>query len=629
MTPIPSLSQTATSPAQRLSKTKRSPAPGPSGDLDQGALPALFVGRRRWLLTALAGMGIGQAALSVLTAFLTPQLLLGQGNALIVSAVLVLAGLLVGAARIGERVVSEDLGQDYVREVRKLLVASALAPSRSLNLGSTIARTTNDLTAVKNWVALGISPIVVGVPLIAGIVVAMFLLTPPLALVVALTLAGFAALMLALSRPLLERAQGLRRIRGRMAGHIADTVTAGEAIRISGGVNREVDRVDRISGKVVAAAHERAKVSGVMRGSAASATAILAVLVAVVGARVGSTGADITTAVFIAGMLAAPVTDLGRVGEYRQNRNAARRVLSPVLANARAHQQQEHRQRRQQERMQHRHDPVGLARGSVHVADLIDRNGTIPELIAAPGSRVLLAGDSATRVRRALRELTGDRFDLDAWVVIAGRHITSLPARTRRELVGFAARNTPIERATISRVVRYRTKADDDEVAELLDRVGLRTRIDQLPDSERTTLRRGGEPLTIPERAQLKLAHALAGNPPLLVLDHIDDQLDRRGRERLAAVLTDYPGCVILRSSNPEAILSSYDVWNVDELAPSLVIALNVQDIGVRGVRRTTHVVGSGTAPYGPPVRRSVLDHDALRADASARDGQPDDEDDE
>ncbi|TFI15863.1 ABC transporter ATP-binding protein, partial [Micrococcus endophyticus] len=72
-------------------------------------------------------------------------------------------------------------------------------------------------------------------------------------------------------------------------------------------------------------------VSGTMRGSAASITTVLGVLVAITGSAAGSTGAAITTAVFIAGMLGAPVTELGRVGEYRQNYNAACRVLRPII----------------------------------------------------------------------------------------------------------------------------------------------------------------------------------------------------------------------------------------------------------------------------------------------------------
>lgn len=591
-------------------------------------MPALLVGRRRGLLVALAGMGFAQAALSVLTAFLTPQLLRG-GSPLGLSALLIAAGLGVGAIRIGERVVSEELGQDFVRETRRLLVASALVPERSLNLGSTIARTTNDLSAVKNWVSLGISPIVVGVPLILGVVVAMFVLTPPFALVIVAVLALVAAIMFVLSGPLFRRARGLRKVRGRMAGYIADTVTAGEAIRVSGGVHREVKRVDKLSARVMEAARARAVISGAMRGSAASTTALLSVLVAVVGGSIGSSMADITTAVFISGMLAAPITDLGRVGEYRQNYNAARRVIDPVLHNARRHAAQERRLTREQARLEHHDNPVGMARDAVHIADLVDREGPIPELVAAPGARVLLVGESTKRTGRVLRDLVADHYDPEAWVSVAGRLVNALPARKRRDLVGVASRNVPIERGTVERVVRYRVPDSTEPASALLAKVGLTDAIAALPEGERTTLRRGGEPLTTDQRARLKLARAIAGDPPLLVLDHLDDQLAPAGRQMLRALLAEYAGCVILRSSDPEAILDSYDVWNVDELAPTTVIALPAHELAMRGPRSSTHVSGSGATPFGPPVRRSAVDRAAAHAEPERAERPDDDDEDE
>lgn len=598
-----------------MSRFTTGPVQGRSAAQAAGALPPVLAGRRRWFLIALVGLGLLQAALSVVIAFLTPQLFAGNASVGL-SLLLVAAGLAVGGARIGERVLSEDLGQDYVREVRRLLVTSALAPARSTNIGTTVARTTNDLTAVKNWVSLGISPIVTGVPLIAGVLIAMLLLTPALAVVVAVTLGALAVLLVVLSPPLYRRARRLRRVRGAMAGQIADTVIAGQSIRVSGGIDREVDRIDKLSGKVAREAHSRAEVSGAMRGAAASATAILAVVVAVAGVQFDIPATQITTAVFIAGLLATPVADLGRVGEYRQGMRAAHTVLAPVIARARAHQELERRRRRERRRTRYRGHPAGLARNAVHVADLVDRNGRLPDLVAAPGSRVLLVGSSAARVEAVLAHLTGDRADGDRWVVVDGRHVGSLPATERRRLVGFASRVVPIERGTVSRVVRYRVPDTETPVEDLLDRVGLRDRVAELPDGVKTTLRRGGDPLGVGDQARLRLARAIADDPPLVVLDHLDEQLDPTGRALLRDILADYPGCVILRSNNPTAVLDCYDVWNVDETEPRQVIAVPVRDIPTRGPRATTYAPGHSAHPFGPPVARSVVDAAARREES-------------
>lgn len=589
------------------------------------ALPPLFTGERRRLFAALVALGLVQAGLSVYTAYLTPTLLTGSASALLTLS-LVGAGAGLGAARIGERVVSEDLGQDYVREVRGLILTSALSPARSASLGVTIARTTNDLTAVKNWVSLGMAPIVSGVPLVVGVVVAMLLLTPVLAGVVVVTLLVFAGAMVVLAGPLRRRARNLRKVRGSMAGQITDTVTAAAAIRVSGGIDREIERIDKLSAKVSAAAHERALVSGAMRGAAASATAVMAVFIAVAGAWWQTGIPEVTTAVFIAGMLAAPVSDLGRVGEYRQNMLAARAVLTPVIAEAHALRARERRRRRALRRNRHRGHPAGLARGAVHVADLVDREGRLPELVAAPGARVLLAGRSAKRIAAVMSYLTGDRPGHDGWVLVDGRHLGDLPAAERRRLVGFASRTVPIERGTVARIVRYRRPDTDVPVSELLERVGLTETVAALPEGASTTLRRGGEPLDVPDQARLRLARALTEDPPLLLLDHVDEQLDTAGRAVLRQVLADYPGCVILRSSDPTAVLDCYDVWNVDETTPSLVIAMPARDLRRRGARATSYIPGLTGDPFGPPVRRSCLDVEAMHSDARAREQMDDDD---
>lgn len=574
-----------------------------------GALPPVLSGRRRLLLGLLVGVGLAQAALTILTALVTPRLLSGITAdvpvALVVGLLVVALG--IGLGRVGERILAEDLGQEYVGEVRRLLVASALAPARSANLGITIARTTNDLSALKNWVSLGIAPMAVGVPMIMGICLALLVIMPIMAALVIVVLAVFAAMVLMLAGPALQRARQLRKVRGRMAAHIADTVSAGASIRVAGGLSRELKQIDKLSSMVSQAARERAVVSGVIRGSSASITAVLGVLVVLVGVWSGSSPSAVTAAILVAGMLATPVNDLGRVTEYRQNAQAAAMVLQPVIATARRHRADERRRSRERRRLAHRQDHPGLGRGAVHVAGLSDRHGTIPGLVAAPGARVLVVGDVASRLDLVMGHLSGDLQDALAWVEVAGRQLNDLPAGDRRGLVGVASRGTPVERGTVARVVRYRVPHSTTSPGEHMARVGLDGVVAKLPDGERTMLRRGGEPLTPDQRARLKLARAIADDPPLLVLDKLDDQLDPRGRVMLRQVLDQYPGCVVLRSSDPTTLMDTYDVWNIDDLADTVVIARPVS-AARRMPRASTVTPGSDTPVLGHPPRRSATD---------------------
>jgi len=100
-------------------------------------------------------------------------------------------------------------------------------------------------------------------------------------------------------------------------------------------------------------------------------------------------------------------------------------------------------------------------------------------------------------------------------------------------------------------------------VGQVLTRVGLDEKVATLPRGEHAQLRQGGEPLTTPDRALLLLARALYGDPPLLVLDHLDDELGEAGRARLRDLLASYPGIVLLASDTPEVVMAPTRRWVV------------------------------------------------------------------
>jgi ABC-type multidrug transport system fused ATPase/permease subunit len=171
------------------------------------ALPKLLVGQRRKLMALLVGTGLGMAALSGASAFLMAYLLTAVDNQTRLAAVM---GLLaaaggIGAGRIAERVLAERLGQSYIQELRRGLMTAVLATRNGPSVGITIARITNDLSSVRNWVSMGIAPLTVGIPLIFGTTIALWLLSPPLAVAMALPL-GILSVALALALALLARA---------------------------------------------------------------------------------------------------------------------------------------------------------------------------------------------------------------------------------------------------------------------------------------------------------------------------------------------------------------------------------------------------------------------------------------
>lgn len=510
-------------------------------------------GRRRLLLVALVGLGLGQAAVTVVVTQLLPVLLATPDPMLRIGiTAAALAGVLgVGVGRRQERVVAERLGQDCAHEVRlRLLDATLREPGRT-SLGVTIARASNDLSMVRNWVCLGLAPLLTGIPILVGAAVALALLAPAFAVAALVPVALLAVVLALLSGPTYRRARELRRRRGRLAARVADAAAAAPTIAAAGGVDRELRHLDASGRELSDAAVDRARATGAMRGAAAAASASATVGVVVVAAWAGLDPTLAVAAFPVIGLIVGPVTDLGRVGEHRQNQRAAAAVLGPVIEAGERRRQQEEA-RRDLPARQH----GGMSRGVVHVGGLRHRGGPVPDLVGRPGERIVVDPADLDVVGPALAMLVWGAAPgtADAWATIDGWSLTRTPAERRRALVGHSARGLSIERGTIARAVRYRVPSSAAAVAPTLARAELTEVIGRLPKRERTRLTAGGAPLEPAERARLQLARAFHDDPPLVVLDRVTDDLDTVGVRALGQLLDHHRGVALVVTDRPELV---------------------------------------------------------------------------
>ncbi|MGO1543359.1 MAG: ABC transporter transmembrane domain-containing protein [Gulosibacter sp.] len=548
-------------------------------------MPPVWKRIRRWLLVILVVLGVAQAVLALVMAFSVDSLLSAAGTAASGTATgaaadpaasvpwggmsgLVAAVLGIGLARWFERIVAERLGQDYVYEQRRRLITSALGEIGNRSLGVIVTRASNDLTAVRNWIAQGIVPLATALPLIITVIGVLAFTNWPVAVAIAVPLGVMALALPFLAEMAHRRARTLRRFRGRMSAHIADTVRAGESIRVAGAMKRELNAVDRNSAKVVDAAVARARVTGFVRSLTVTAASLCTAAVVFIALLGVIDVAEVASIMTLLGVMATPMSDLGRVVEYRQNYRAARRILAPMLAAATELKREE--RRREKEWKATKPKPAPGHRG-ITVEHLSASGVELPNLEARPGERILLESAHPAHVRAVLRNLLGAGQDLEesdavpATVVVNGLDFSRAPARTRRELVGFASDRLPLERGSVQRLVAYR-KPDTliGEVRWALQRVGLGPVIEREPNGMRTKLKNDGAPWNSADVARLKLARALLGTPPLLVLEHIDSALDESGRSTLRGILETFPGVVLFASPQPELIVDDYRVWQLD-----------------------------------------------------------------
>lgn len=519
--------------------------------------PRLLKGRRRTLMAALVCAGLLLAVLAAAIAFLMVHLLGGEARDLAAT----LAGLAsalagMGILRVAERVLAEKLGQHYVQEIRKGLVEHCLSANDRTSLGVTIARATNDLSGVRNWIVLGLAPVTVAVPAILGTAVAIWFLSPSLAVAAVTPLLLLGAALALLAGPALAGAREVRRRRGRLAAQISDAVAAAPSIHAAGGTRREVARIAVLGDRMAAAAVKLAVVVGCLRASAAVAAVAGVVAVAGTGAWLGIDNATIAAALTAAGMMSAPVAETGRMVEYRQKYVAARRILAPILGGPRS----------SVKSAQATPAEPGVSTAPIRIYDVtLPGVPPVPDLQALPGQRVVIRAKDPDISTALCRSLLGLGSEASAAVLLGECDLLAVQPNKRRALVGYAAGGAVLEPGSIARAVRYRRPDLPETVAAAsLAGVGLLGRVQGLPGGESTRLRAGGEPLTRAERARLQLARAVLGNPPLLILDHLDRDLGNEGCRVARELLASYPGVVLIASENPLALVSEFITWDVD-----------------------------------------------------------------
>jgi ABC-type multidrug transport system fused ATPase/permease subunit len=519
-------------------------------------LPPVWSGRRRRYLSLLILAGLGQAAAAGASARFFSHALTqaGGGTRGLLFAALVAAAVAVGLLRMAERVLSERLSQDYVHQIRVGLIRRNLADGKVKSLGVAVARTTNDLTSVKNWISQGVAPLAVGIPLIVGAGVALALLDPWLVVGLLVPMVVLVAAMRALAPVAYARTRQVRRLRGRLSSQVADTMLSTTAIRSAGGSERELSRIEKHSQALVTASVEKAKVAGAMRGAAASTSGIATAMVIGTGLLAGLPTHTIAGALTIVGFLATPIHDVGRVVEYRQSYRAARRIIGPAIEHPASAND----------------TPSGLAavppgeRGGAVVAGSMQLSDgtTMPELTAHPGERVVVEARNPRLTSEVLERFVGLRQVYAGQIVVCGTDLSAVGPKDLRALVGYAAQGMMLARGSVSRTVGYRCPGTSPEqVNRMLAQVDLGERVAQLPKGADTVLVHGGQPLAIPERARLLLARAILDDPPLLVFDHLDADLGREGRATMRRLLAGYPGVVIMAGDDPAQILTPTLIW--------------------------------------------------------------------
>lgn len=539
-------------------------APGP----DPGPrLPRPISRSRLRRLATLVAIGVGQAVSALLIALLVQRgfdvLVTGTAPVTVAVAAPIVAGLGVGVLLIAslrglERLVAERLGQDYVLDVRETLFRHLTqVPARELgarNRGSMLMRFVGDLAALRSWVSLGLSRLLVGGLAVGLSSIVLLAVNPSLGLAVGGALLVGALATWAVSPRLMHRTREARRRQARLTGEVTERLTQIAVLQVSGQGRRENRRVGRKSSDVADAMVARAGATGLTRaiaeGTAALAT-VAALLVGAIEVQAGRTTAGtVVAAVSIAGLLSGHLRDLGRVAEYASGASVARAAARRFLA------------------MPTLPDLPGAPDLEVGGGDVQLQAVALGEALAGvslharAGQRIAVVGPNGAG-KSTLVAVVARMVDPDhGQVRIDGQDLRTRSLSSVRRAIGVAGPDLPLLRGSMDRNVRYRMpRCEDGEVSRVTRLCDLDAVAADLPHGWRSDVGEGGSRLSAGQRARLTVARAALGRPAVLLLDEAEAHLDARAAAVVDAVLDDHRGTALVVTHRRDLVERADQVW--------------------------------------------------------------------
>lgn len=476
---------------------------------------SLFVPPRRRLLLILAAVALTELGAAIVIA----KSLHGGFGGLGLAA-LGVATLTAFALQILQRRISEAVGLSYSADVRGALFRHLMSvdPETVHNRkhGAMLQSFVGDLTALRQWVSEGL---VRGTLAIVALLVMLSWLAysrPQLAailLAITVVVCGLGAALL----PLLHRAvTTVRRERGRVAAFASECLADQATIFTFGRGESEAGKLDRRVANLNRASLKRAWLTGSLRAlPRLGATAMLATVIL---ADPRQSMAGVAASLVVVGILGVALRDLARAGELMIPGRVSMALVSRLLDVP--------RRRSVRPKGMKRGDEAGLVIEGLELG-----RGAKPFSAAAGEGEIVLVSGDPERSRRLFSMLCGRSAAPRASVRWNGEELLGLRPARLRKLVGVASPRLPLAAGSAARNIRYR--APDIGAAEV----------------ERLARDWGVDPAARDyDRTPVMFLRAMAGSPPVLLLDLAAVPLPDDLVLRLARAVSHWPGVVIMSS---------------------------------------------------------------------------------
>jgi thiol reductant ABC exporter CydC subunit len=450
-------------------------------------------------------------------------------------------GLSRGLFRYGERLVGHDAAFQALADLRvrfyRRLEPLAPAGLSAFRRGDLLSRLVRDVDAEQDLLLRVVPPFAVALVVGAATVGFVWWLLPAAGVVLALCLLAAATVVPWLSGRLARRTEaGQAAARGELSSTVVDLTEGAADLIAYGATAAELDRIRAADAALARQSVDSATTAGVGAGLATLLCGIAmwgSLLVGVVAVHDGR-----LPGVWLGVLALVPLAAFELVAPLpvaTQSLERARRAAHRLFA------------------VMDRDDPVpdpalpdalGGPAG-IEAVGVVARYPGSPEpalrgvdLSLPPGHRVAVVGPSgagkSTIACVLLRFLAYERGS----VRLGTEELDRLGGNDVRTVVGLVDQDAHLFDTTIAANLRIgRPDARDDELAEVLHRVGLGDWLAMLPRGLRTAVGEGGYRVSGGQRRRLAVARALLADFDVLVLYEPTEHLDRVGADALTADL--------------------------------------------------------------------------------------------
>ncbi|QTM99270.1 ATP-binding cassette domain-containing protein [Sediminibacillus dalangtanensis] len=436
------------------------------------------------------------------------------------------------------------LGQNVIYDLRRNLFSHVQHLSHNFfdkrSAGSILVRILNDVNSLQELFTNGIINLLMDVVMLIGIVVILFVVSPPLALAVMVVLPIMFYISTKLRRNIRRAWQDVRIQKSRLNSHLNESM---QGIRITQSFSQEQENTEFFNGVNTdnyeserLATRKSAYFGPFVEMSNAIGTVILisygSHLLLLGEANGGIEIGSFVLFAFFLGMFWEPISRLGQI--YNQ-------LLVAMASSERIFEFLD-----EQPNVEEKPDAKTIDNMEGHIEfdkvqfsydeDRIALHEISLEM--KPGQTVALVGHTGSG-KSTIANLISRFYDPTKGAVkIDGLDLRDLKLDSLRKNISVVLQDTFIFSGTIMENIRFgRPDASDEEVYEAAKVVGADEFISRLADGYQTEVEERGNILSAGERQLLSFARALLADPRILILDEATASIDTETEMRIQQAL--------------------------------------------------------------------------------------------